>query len=84
MTMTPDGDGYWLVASDGGIFSFGDAVYYGSMGGQHLNAPMRGMATTLGNGTFTKPAPTTILNSGSYGYDVSVFNCGNLPAAGAV
>ena len=25
MAATPDGDGYWLVASDGGIFSFGDA-----------------------------------------------------------
>jgi hypothetical protein len=25
MAATPDGGGYWLVASDGGIFSFGDA-----------------------------------------------------------
>ena len=24
---TPDGRGYWLVASDGGIFSFGDAAF---------------------------------------------------------
>ena len=23
---TPDGKGYWEVASDGGIFAFGDAV----------------------------------------------------------
>ena len=29
---TPDGGGYWLVASDGGIFSFGDATFYGSAG----------------------------------------------------
>ena len=28
-----DGDGYWLVASDGGIFAF-DAPFRGSMGGQ--------------------------------------------------
>jgi hypothetical protein len=27
MTATPDGDGYWLVAADGGIFSFGDAKF---------------------------------------------------------
>ena len=27
------GRGYWLVASDGGIFSFGDAVFYGSHAG---------------------------------------------------
>ena len=26
-------NGYWLVASDGGIFAFGDAHFYGSTGG---------------------------------------------------
>ena len=36
----PGAEGYWLVASDGGVFSFGDASYYGSMGGAHLNAPV--------------------------------------------
>ena len=25
--------GYWLVAKDGGIFSFGDAKYFGSLPG---------------------------------------------------
>ena len=29
---TPSGRGYWLVASDGGIFTFGDARFYGSTG----------------------------------------------------
>jgi hypothetical protein len=24
---TPDGHGYWLVASDGGVFSYGDARF---------------------------------------------------------
>jgi len=38
--------GYWEVASDGGVFSFGDAQYYGSMGGQHLNAPIVTVAAT--------------------------------------
>ncbi len=46
MAPTPDGRGYWLVASDGGIFSFGDAAFHGSMGGTHLNAPIVGMAPT--------------------------------------
>ena len=32
MAATPDGKGYWLVASDGGIFSYGDAVFFGSTG----------------------------------------------------
>ena len=27
MAATPDGKGYWLVASDGGIFSYGDAQF---------------------------------------------------------
>ena len=27
---TPDGKGYWLVGSDGGIFAFGDARYSGN------------------------------------------------------
>ena len=34
MAATPDGKGYWLVAADGGVFSFGDANFYGSEGGQ--------------------------------------------------
>jgi hypothetical protein len=29
MAATPDGLGYWLVASDGGVFAFGDAHFYG-------------------------------------------------------
>ncbi len=31
------------MASDGGVFSFGDAVFYGSEGGTHLNAPIVGI-----------------------------------------
>jgi len=27
---TPDGHGYWLVAADGGVFTFGDAAFLGS------------------------------------------------------
>ena len=34
------------MASDGGIFSFGDAAFYGSEGGVHLNQPIVGMAST--------------------------------------
>jgi hypothetical protein len=37
--------GYWEVARDGGIFAFGDAAFSGSMGGQHLNEPIVGMAS---------------------------------------
>ena len=43
---TSDGGGYWEVASDGGVFSFGDAAFHGSMGGRPLNAPIVGIAAT--------------------------------------
>ncbi len=45
---TPAGgvSAYWLVASDGGVFSFGGAGFYGSTGGIHLNQPVVGMAGT--------------------------------------
>ena len=46
LASTPDGKGYWLVASDGGIFTFGDAAFYGSEGGVALNSPVVGMAPT--------------------------------------
>jgi hypothetical protein len=42
MAPDPDGSGYWLVASDGGIFAF-DAPFYGSTGSLHLNRPISGM-----------------------------------------
>ncbi len=51
MVTTPDGNGYWMISSDGGIFSYGDAAFFGSMGGRRLNAPVVGMASTAdGNG----------------------------------
>src|SRR4051794_24666195 len=30
---TPSGRGYWTTASDGGVFSFGDASFFGSVAG---------------------------------------------------
>ncbi len=47
---------YWLVASDGGIFSFGDAQFYGSMGGKPLNQPIVGMAATPTGGGYWEVA----------------------------
>jgi len=38
------GGGYREVASDGGIFAFGTAPFYGSMGGKPLNKPIVGIA----------------------------------------
>ena len=44
MASTLSGKGYWLCASDGGIFNYGDAGFYGSAGATPLNKPIVGMA----------------------------------------
>ena len=44
--VNPAGGGYWLVARDGGIFTYGTSHFYGSMGGAHLNQPVFSMAPT--------------------------------------
>ena len=46
MAALPSGSGYWQVASDGGIFSFGAARFLGSTGGIVLAQPIVGMAAT--------------------------------------
>ena len=48
LTVVPGGGhDYWLVAADGGVFSFGDATFYGSMGGKSLAQPIVGITSTL-------------------------------------
>jgi hypothetical protein len=44
--------GYWLVGSDGGIFSFGSAVFHGSMGGIPLQRPVVGIVPTADLGGY--------------------------------
>ncbi len=43
MAAASDGSGYWLVATDGGIFAYG-VPFWGSTGSIHLNNPVVGMA----------------------------------------
>ena len=35
-----------MVASDGGVFNFGDAIFSGSLGGTPLNQPIVGVAAS--------------------------------------
>jgi hypothetical protein len=47
----PLGAGYRLYASDGGVFDFGDAAFYGSTGAISLNKPIVGASpTAVGTG----------------------------------
>jgi hypothetical protein len=48
MAPAPGGTGYWLVARDGGIFTFGTAVFHGSTGAIKLARSIVGMAATPG------------------------------------
>ena len=60
---TKDDGGYWLDASDGGVFSFGDTTFYGSIPGlglhpagsgfpNSLNAPIVGMVPSNDDGGY--------------------------------
>ncbi|HVX20089.1 MAG TPA: hypothetical protein VHB02_01940 [Acidimicrobiales bacterium] len=52
MAATAAGAGYWIADSDGGVFAFGDAPFYGSMGGKALDAPVVGIAGTPDGGGY--------------------------------
>jgi hypothetical protein len=69
MAGTSDGSGYWLAASDGGVFTFGDAGFFGSLGGKVLNAPIVGLApTTDGGGYWLVASDGGIFSFGDAGF----------------
>jgi hypothetical protein len=37
------GNGYLMVASDGGVFVFSNRPFLGSLGGTHISAPIIGI-----------------------------------------
>jgi outer membrane protein assembly factor BamB len=48
----PPTPGYWLDASDGGVFSFGSSAFFGSTGALHLSEPVVGMASMPDHGGY--------------------------------
>lgn len=53
LTITTQTDhGYWLVGSDGGIFSFGSAQFHGSTGSLRLQRPVVGITPTSDRGGY--------------------------------
>ena len=62
-----------MVASDGGIFTEGDAGFYGSMGNVHLNQPIVGMAVTPdGKGYWMVASDGGIFTEGDAGFHGSM------------
>ncbi|HWG74121.1 MAG TPA: putative Ig domain-containing protein [Acidimicrobiales bacterium] len=67
--VTPSTGGYTLVASDGGVFNFGDAGFFGSMGAKHLNRPVVGIASTPdGAGYWLVASDGGVFNFGDAGF----------------
>ncbi|MDA8274173.1 MAG: N-acetylmuramoyl-L-alanine amidase, partial [Actinomycetota bacterium] len=70
MAAVPGGGGYWLVAADGGIFSFGDAAFYGSMGGHPLLRGVVAMeATPSGHGYLMLAADGGVFTFGDASFE---------------
>jgi hypothetical protein len=69
--------GYWLVGSDGGIFSFGTAAFHGSTGSLHLQRPVVAITpTSTGNGYWLVASDGGIFSFGDSSY------YGSLPGLG--
>jgi hypothetical protein len=62
-----------MVATDGGIFAFGDAAFLQSMGGHRLNAPINGMAASQDGRGYWMVAS-----------DGGIFSFGDAPFAGSM
>ena len=73
MASTSDGLGYWIAASDGGIFNYGDAGFFGSAGSIALNKPIVGMAATPdGKGYWLVASDGGIFSYGDAGFSGSM------------
>jgi predicted type IV restriction endonuclease len=69
---TADGHGYWLVAKDGGVFAFGDALYYGSAAQAKSSQAVVGMALAPGGrGYWLAGAKGKVWAFGSAGKDLT-------------
>lgn len=68
--------GYWLVGSDGGIFTFGTAQFYGSTGSLHLQRPVVGIVPTARKDGYWLDAS----DGGVFAFDAGFY--GSIPGLG--
>ncbi len=77
----PRSDGYWLVGSDGGIFTFGSAQFYGSTGSLVLQRPVVGISPTADrSGYWLVASDGGVFAFGDAGYYGSIPGAGLHPA----
>ncbi|MGH9071925.1 MAG: hypothetical protein ACRDX8_12360, partial [Acidimicrobiales bacterium] len=87
MARTPDGKGYWLVRAGGGVASFGDALYEGSLPQLRVSprAPITGVAATSdGRGYWLVGADGGVFAFGDARYSGSLPEKGIRPAGSIV
>ncbi len=73
--------GYYLVGSDGGIFTFGGAQFYGSTGSLKLQRPVVGITATVSEGGYWLVASDGgIFSFGDAGFYGSIPGLGLAPA----
>jgi hypothetical protein len=79
--IAPQPRGYWLVGTDGGIFSFGAAAFHGSMGGIPLQRPVVGITPTASkNGYWLVASDGGIFSFGDSAFYGSIPGVGLHPA----
>ncbi len=77
----PTPHGYWLVGSDGGIFTFGSAGFHGSTGSLKLQRPVVGITPTADEGGYWLVASDGgIFAFGDAGFHGSIPGLGLAPA----
>ena len=78
---TATSHGYWLVGSDGGIFSFGSAQFYGSTGSLKLQRPVVGITPAANDaGYWLVASDGGIFSFGNAQYYGSIPGLGLAPA----
>jgi hypothetical protein len=84
ITVDPDGDGYWLVGADGGVFTF-DAPFRGSLPAivpfEQLFAPVTEMVP-FGNGYLLLGADGGVFNFSNQPFSGSASQLANTPITG--
>lgn len=82
MAPTRSGDGYWLAASDGGVFAFGDARFHGGAFGR-TRAWVTGIAPTrAGHGYWLAAADGGVFAFGDARFHGSAAGMTKLPVTG--